>query len=92
MRRSDSNIKVENNSHLTGFPTEITVTVALCGNLCCNSQHCGGHNQDIPAEIHRLDSAGLTLLSPSRNCVSFLDLHGKETAGYASSLSTSASM
>lgn len=60
-RTSDNNIEVENNSHITGLPTEVTVTMALHGNLCCNPQHCAGHDQDIPAETHRLDSAGLTL-------------------------------
>lgn len=49
-----------------------------------------GHDQDIPAETYRSDSAGLTLLSPSRNYVSFLELYGKETASYTSSPSTSA--
>lgn len=52
IRTSDSNTEVQNNSRITGFPAEGTVTVMLPRNLCCNSTQCGGYDQDIPAETH----------------------------------------
>lgn len=76
-KTSDSNVKVESNSCITGFPAEGTVTITLHRNLCCNPIHCGGYDRDIPAEAHSSSNLFRThAVSVSRECVSSLTLRG----------------